>query len=117
MKYNRNLLSVGIITFFGIFLALNFVSPTDAGPVGVLLLFVALFVLFFCIVALLMDVFYKMSGKRKMMRIKDYFYASIFAFAPILLLMVRSFGRLNVVNVLLVAVFVVLTTFLVHKKI
>lgn len=117
MKYNRNLLSVAIIAFLGIFLALNFVSPTDAGPIGVLLVFVGLFVLFFCIISLLMDVFYKMSGKRKVMRNKDFFYASIFAFAPILLLMVRSFGRLNIVNVLLVVVFVVLTTFLVHKKI
>ncbi|MCQ2049708.1 MAG: hypothetical protein MJZ22_01700 [Candidatus Saccharibacteria bacterium] len=117
MKYNRNLLSVAIIAFLGIFLALNFVSPTDAGPIGVLLMFMALFVLFFCIVSLLMDVFYKMSGKRKMMRGKDYFYAAIFAFAPVLLLMVRSFGRLTIMNVLLVAIFVILTTFLVHKKI
>lgn len=117
MKYNRILLSVGIITFLGIFLALNFVSPTDAGPVGVLLLFMALFVLFFCIISLLMDVFYKMSGKRKILRIKDYFYSAIFAFAPILLLMIRSFGRLNILNVCLVAVFVILTSFLVHKKI
>ncbi len=116
MDRNRIILYSSVVGFFGLLVLLNVVSPTDAGPLGILLFFTTLFVVIFGIVSLLMDVFYKMSGKKERMGSKDYLYSVIISFAPIMMLMAKSFGALSIWTVSLILIFLFLVGFLIKKR-
>lgn len=96
---------------------LNLVSPTEVGPLGVLLFFTTLFVVVFGLVSFLMSVFYKMSGKKNEMMGKDYLYSTVISFAPIMLLMARSFGAISLWTIVLIFAFLFLVGFLIYKKV
>lgn len=117
MKRNRIILCITCAGFLGLLVILNFISPADAGPLGVLLFFTTLFVTIFGVVSLLMDLFYRLSGRKKGMSAKDYLYSSVISFAPIMLLMARSFGAISIWTVILIFLCLFLVGFLVHKKI
>jgi hypothetical protein len=95
---------------------LNFTSPTEIGPFGVLLFFTTLYATIFSIFAIIMQVFYRLAYKRDAFRNKDYLYAAVMAFGPIMLLMARSFGAINLWTISLIAIFVFLGEFLVAKR-
>ena len=61
--------------------------------------------------------FYRLALKRENFRNKDYLYAAVAAFGPILLLMITSFGAMNLWTIMLVVIFVFLVEFLVYKKV
>lgn len=119
MSFNRDQLIMGIsiIGLAGLIVMLNFMSPTEAGPLGVLLFFTTLFVVVFGLVVFLMKSFYKITGKKKVMAGKDYLYSAVITFGPIMLLMAGSFGAINVWTAILIGIFLFLVGFLVNKKI
>lgn len=106
-----------MIGLAGLILVLNLTSPTEVGPLGVLLFFTTLFIVIFGIVSFLMSVFYRMASKKKELTGKDYLYATVITFGPIMLLMARSFGAISVWTVGLIAIFLFLVGFLVYKKV
>ncbi len=117
MKRNRVILGISLAGLAGLVLMLNFTSPTEVGPFGVLLFFTTLFVVIFGLVSLLMGIFLRMANKKKEMGGKDYLYATVITFGPIMLLMARSFGALSIWTVGLIAIFLFLVGFLVYKKV
>ena len=117
MKRSRIILSISMIGLAGLILVLNLTSPTEVGPFGVLLFFTTLFVVIFGIVSFLMGVFCRMASKKKELTGKDYFYATVITFGPIMLLMARSFGAISIWTVGLIAIFLFLVGFLVYKKV
>ena len=117
MKHNRILVLISIIGLAALTLMLNLSSPTEIGPVGVLLFFTTLYMSVFGILALIMQAFLFFSMKKKNMRSKDYLYVSVLAFGPIMVLMARSFGAINPLTIGLIFVFLFLTEFLIYKKI
>ena len=116
MKHNRIIPIISAIGLAALVLMLIFMSPTESGPVGVLLFFTTLYMTLFGIFSLLTGVFLHLAFKKQAMRNKDYLYSAVLAFGPIMLLMARSFGAINLWTVSLIAVFLFLAEFLVAKR-
>lgn len=117
MKHNRVILILGITGLAALTLMLTITSPTEIGPLGVLLFFTTLYMVFFCAIILLLQAFLRLAFKRKELKSKDYLYAAVLAFGPIMLLMARSFGAINLWTVVLTVIFLSLAEFLVYKRI
>ena len=117
MKRNRIILISGVIGLAALILMLTFTSPTEIGPLGVLLFFTTLYLVFFCAITLLLQAFVRLAFKRKVIKNKDYLYAAVLAFGPVMLLMARSFGAINLWTVILIIIFLSLAEFLVYKRI
>lgn len=117
MIKNRVISSISIIGLAALILMLNLSSPTEIGPFGVLLFFTTLYISIFGIVTAMMRVYYKLALKRDNFRNKDYLYAAVGSFGPIMLLMARSFGVINIWTIGLIASFLFLAEFLVKKRV
>ena len=116
MKLNHlitALIFVGLAILIGM---LFFTSPIDIGPLGVLVFFTTVYVVAFGLTTKIMQLFYRLAFKRENFRVKDYMFAAVFAFAPSMFLMTRSFGSISVLNCLLIVLFVALVEFLVYKR-
>ena len=117
MKHNRIIYSISILGLAALLLMLNITSPTEIGPLGVLLFFTTLYLVFFGALTFLLQTFIRIATGRKQLRNKDYLYAAVLAFGPIMLLMARSFGAISLWTVSLIAIFLGLAEFLVYKRI
>lgn len=117
MKHNRIIRLISIVGLAALILMLNITSPTEIGPFGVLLFFTTLYFVIFGITTFLVQTFIRIALKKKQMKNKDYLYAAVLAFGPIMLLMARSFGAVNLWTVGLIIAFLSLAEFLVYKRI
>ena len=96
MKHNRLISTISIIGLAVLILMLNFTSPTEIGPLGVLLFFTTVYAVSFGVVTMLMKSFMFLAFKKNTFRRKDYLYSAVLAFGPIMFLMARSFGAINI---------------------
>ena len=117
MKHNRIIYSISIIGLAALVLMLSLTSPTEIGPLGVLLFFTTIYVVCFGLATFLLQAFIKLALGRTELRNKDYLYSAVFAFGPIMLLMARSFGAINLWTISLITIFLLLTEFLVAKRV
>ena len=117
MKDIRLMSCISIIGLAALILMLNLTSPTEIGPFGVLLFFTTLYLTIFGTTVLVMRAFYQLALGKKSFRKKDYFYAAVVAFGPIMFLMARSFNAVNLWTVSLIFIFIFLAEFLVAKRI
>ena len=117
MKHNRIISVVSIVGLAALILMLELTSPTEIGPFGVLLFFTTIYVVTFGIITLLMQSFMRLAFKKETFRNKDYLYSAVLAFGPIMLLMARSFGAINLWTISLIVIFLSLAEFLVYKRI
>ena len=117
MKQKRIISCISIIGLAALILMLNLSSPTEIGPFGVLLFFTTLYVSIFGIITAIMQIYYKLALRREIFRNKDYLYAAVVSFGPIMLLMARSFGVINFWTIGLIVSFLFLAEFLVAKRI
>lgn len=117
MKHNRIIYSISIIGLAALILMLTVTSPTDIGPLGVLLFFTTVYVTVFGIITILMQAFLKIAFRKDKFRNKDYLYAAVLAFGPIMFLMARSFGAISLWTTGLIILFLTLAEFLVYKRI
>ena len=117
MKHKRVVMIVSIVGLAALIAILTLTTPTDTGPLGVLLFFTTLYISVFGISSLIMQAFYRLAFKRDNFRNKDYLYAAVFSFGPIMLLMARSFGAISIWTVALIVFFIFLAEFLVAKRI
>ena len=106
----------GIIGLAALILILTLTSPTEIGPLGVLVFFTTLYVTIFSAFASILSIFYRLAFKKTTMRRKDYLCAAVLAFGPIMVMMARSFGSINLWTLSLIAIFLALAEFLVYKK-
>ena len=117
MKHNRVIIGMTIIGLAALILMLQLTSPTEMGPSGVLLFFTTIYVTIFGIFTLLMQAFFRIALSRDQLRNKDYLYSAVLAFGPIMFLMARSFGAINLWTTTLILVFLTLAEFLVYKRV
>lgn len=117
MKHNRIGILLSVAGLAALIILLNFTSPTEIGPLGVLLFFTTLYLTIFGIVILSMRIFYYLAFKKTEFRNKDYLYSAILSFGPIMILMARSFGAITPWTISLIFVFLTLAEFLVYKRI
>ena len=93
---------------------LNFTTPAGVGPPGVLVFFGSGYLLMYGIAYLVVKVFAAV-GRHRMGR-KQYLYAAVLAFGPIMLLLAQSLGSVSFLTVGLMVIFVFLACFLISKK-
>ena len=117
MKHNRVIYSISIIGLAVLLLMLNVTSPTDIGPFGVLLFFTTFYAVCFGVITLVFQAFRKIALGKPKFRNKDYLYTAVAAFGPIMLLMARSFGAINLWTLSLITLFLILAEFLVYKRV
>lgn len=117
MKHNRIISVISIVGLAALILMLNFTSPTEIGPFGVLLFFTTVYVVAFGITTLLIQSFMRLAFKKETFRSKDYLYSAVLAFGPIMFLMARSFGAINLWTTGLICLFIFLAEFLVAKRV
>lgn len=117
MKHNRIIPAISIIGLAALIMILIFTSPTEIGPLGVLLFFTTVYISSFGIISLIFQSFKKLAFRQAIFRGKDYLYCAVLAFGPIMLMMARSFGAINLWTISLVVVFLLLAEFLVYKRI
>ena len=116
MNRSRIAIIVSITSLAVILLMLNLTSPADIGPFGVLLFFTTIFIFVYSVVGLLMALFYRLIGRKRGMKRQEYMYVAIISFAPIMMLMARSFGVLNILTISAILIGLFLVGFLVYKK-
>ena len=117
MKHNRIAIITSIIGLAVLIMMLNLTSPTDIGPLGVLVFFTTLYIVIFGIFTLAMQAFFYFTTKNPRMNRKKYLYSAILAFGPIMILMARSFGAISLWTIALIITFLTLAEFLVYKRI
>ena len=117
MKHNRIIYGISIIGLAALILMLCFTSPTEIGPLGVLLFFTTVYVVSFGLITIFMQTFIRMAFGRNKFKNKDYLYSAVLAFGPIMLLMARSFGAINPWTISLIIFFLLLAEFLVKKRV
>lgn len=117
MKQNHIILLCGIVGLAALIIMLTTTSPTEIGPLGVLLFFTTVYFAFFSLFAALIFLFRKIALKYTSFRNKDYLYSAVLAFIPIMFLMARSFGAINLWTTTLIVLFLALAEFLVYKRI
>ena len=117
MKHNRIIYITSIIGLAALIMMLIFTSPTEIGPFGVLLFFTTIYVVVFGVVTFLVRAFQRIAFKKTSFKGKDYLYAAVLAFGPIMLLMAHSFGAVNLWTIALIFVFLTLAEFLVYKRV
>ena len=110
-----------------IILILSFTTPTSIGPFGILAFFFLLYIVFLEIFTLIITavssflVFITKGRtlKRPFSRISSrraYYYSSILALTPILLVAYLSFGNLRLIDIMLIVFFTGIACFLVSKR-
>ena len=117
MKHNRVIYFISTIGLAALIFMLTLTSPTEIGPLGVLLFFTTLYVVLFGIITLFWQAFKRIAFKKEQLTHKDFLYSAVLAFGPIMLLMARSFGAINLWTIGLIVIFLVLAEFLVYKRI
>ena len=117
MKHNRIIYAISIIGLAALILMLNLTSPTEIGPLGVLLFFTTVYLVGFGIITLVWQAFKAVALKQPKMKSKDYLYAAVLAFGPIMTLMARSFGAISLWTIGLITLFLVLAEFFLYKRI
>ena len=116
MKHNHIVYGISFVGLAALVIMLNFFSPTEIGPFGVLLFFTTVYIVSFGVVTLIFQSFMRLAFKKESFRGKDYLYSAVLAFGPIMLLMARSFGAINLWTTGLICIFVFLAEFLVAKR-
>ena len=113
---NRAVLVASLMATAIILIMLNFTTPADIGPLGILLFFVLFYVVMYGVAMLVLKMFRKALG-RKGFSHKSYLYTAVLAFAPIMLLLAQSLGSLTWFTLVLTIAFEFLGCFLVYKRI
>ena len=126
MCYNslmdKLLLIFSAISFVFLVAMMFLFSPSDVGPLGVLVFFTMCYVLFLGLAVLGCRLFFTLRSKldkTKMGNIKKkrYYYGLVIALAPILLLVSASFGGISILEIGLVLGLEILLCFLVSRNI
>ena len=106
----------GIIGLIGTILMLTLTSPTEIGPLGVLVFFTTLYVTIFSAIFTIWQIFNRLAFKKTNMKRRDYLCSAVLAFGPIMVILARSFGAINLWTLSLIVLFLLLAEFLVYKK-
>lgn len=109
-----------------LFILLNFINPASAGPFGILLVFVAIYMSSFGLVALFLfgasrvvshtvAIITKKEIKPFNLK-KSYLYSSIISCAPVMFIALTSVGMFDIYGISLILLFVVLGCLYITKR-
>ena len=115
LMFNRLMMLASLIAVIVILAMINLTTPTGVGPLGVLVFFVMVYVVVFGVTNLVVAGFMKFTGSKQGEQ-KQRLYAAVISFGPIMLLLIQSFGSLNLMTAAMVIVFVFLGCFIINKR-
>lgn len=131
MKINTTpwLLAAPVVIFGALIVVLHATDPLEIGPGGVLGVFMLIYLLALSLLFIFLHIGVswvsrliakrqKNAGQREV-RVgakKAYYVASLVAFAPVLLLAMRSFAELKVIDIVLVLGLLAVVTFYILKR-
>lgn len=120
---------VPILSIIALFMLWNSTNPATVGPLGILTVFILLYIFWASIFFIFLHISFKiiervdwikavLGGKHspKFKHQKAYYTASILAFIPVLLLAMQSVNQLTLRDIGLVILFVALAIFYVIKR-
>lgn len=122
---SRILAIITLVAFVLLSALLQSTSPSTIHPVGILLVFILFYLLALGVLTFFMFGLSKLLHKlrrrtqlagRGMSFREAYYYASVVALAPVLLVAMRSIGRGDVLDVILVIIFEAVACFYVAKR-
>lgn len=122
---SRILAITTLLAFVILSAILQTTSPSTIHPAGILFVFILFYLLalgvltffIFALSKLVNQVSAKSPRPGKSMLLREaYYYASVIALAPVLLIAMRSIGRGNAVDIMLVIVFELIACFYVAKR-
>jgi hypothetical protein len=121
-------LSVGVVVS-AVLLAvvLRTTQPATVGPLGILAVFVLMYVLVLGVATFLLfgasKVIYRISSLvtvkkpiHSLSLVRTYYFASVLALAPVMLIGMQSVGEVGIYDVLLVVIFVVIACIYISKR-
>lgn len=111
---NRLLILISVVMTVVLLAMMNFMTPTEAGPLGVLVFFTTFYIVVFGVMAVLVGILFRIRGKAKL-GAKGYAYAGILALAPVILLVMRPFIGFSVWALVLASAFELIGCFLISK--
>lgn len=99
-------------------------TPSTIHPVGILSVFVLLYVLALGVLTFCLYIFsriisktiVKRSVRRSLSLQKSYYYGSVLALAPVMILGIRSIGRTGVYDIVLIVLFEIIACFYITKR-
>lgn len=106
-----------------LFITLSVLNPLRSGPAGILFVLTLVYLFFLSVFSL--AIYFGSSllrqkgvveGRQAVQPKKAYYIASAVACFPVFLLAIRSIGTVNVIDVLLAAVFVFLASFYIARR-
>lgn len=117
--FGRLLLIIGLASAGLLLILLNLTTPSTVGAGGVLAIFFLGYIVTLVVVTFGLwgttKVLFKFAGETRFLRttrrlslVRSYYYATVIAFAPVLLVSLQSVGGVGIYEVGLVALFVVL---------
>ena len=95
-------------------------TPTSGGPLGILFVFILIYIFFTALILVLTGVWTtfsrKILGRPGMIDRRRYYVSSVLGFLPVLYLTLLSMGGATIWGVVLVFVFIVLMLFYVLRR-
>jgi len=115
-----------VIALLLLIILLNVTNPASAGPFGILVLFVAIYVFFVGVISGLIYFFSKLISKisiifmprRPIERISlknSYYYSTVIALAPVMIIGLSSVGASSFYSMVLIAIFEIIGVIYVSK--
>lgn len=123
----RAIISTTVIATIALAILLTTTTPLSTGPLGILGFFVFMYItvvgvltlLFRCASLIAPKFLFTPRGKARIKEVslrKAYYYASVVALAPVMLIAMQSVGEIGVYQLLLTAFFVVIAWLYVTKR-
>ena len=113
--FNRLSTLFSLLAVIVILAMINLTTPSDVGPLGVLVFFVMIYIVMYGVADLIVSLFFKAAEKRQGAQ-KRHYSAAIIAFGPVMLLLIQSFGSMSIATIAMVLVFIFLGCFVVKKR-
>ena len=121
------ILIIGVVTALVLLLLMNFTSPSTAGPWGILAVFLLIYVAsvsFIYLVLRNVATFLAKVSRPGLLKLalegtsslKLYYYSSILALSPVILLGMQSVGGVRWMDLTLLIVFEILACFYIYKR-
>lgn len=119
---NKFLFIASIIAFMFLVVLLTFTTPSGVGPLGVLVFFTLCYVVCLGVTVSICNVFFRFKSQinkkhQSSAAKKSYYYGAVLAFAPVIVLAMRSFGGVGLLELGLVCIAMLVACFLVSKRI
>jgi len=120
-RVDRAFVVMGLLAMVFLVTMVNLTTPSGIGPLGVLVFFTLVYLVCLSVMVVLSRAFFALRDKLQKSRVhvgakKSYYYGSVLAFVPMILIFMRSFGELNLLEVALAVLFAVLGCFYISKR-